>query len=271
MRDNGSVVPVHERVLRIVVFSLAISRIAQADSDVLFTAAVGGFKPGSWHVLCQQDPIEDTKLCMIQSQLGEDSLSRSTFSVFVQPGVGLSASASGSSPYPGSKMTVRVDEKPPVSIDAESFWKSSTHATLFRQLREGSLARARWYEFPYEHTPIDEEIPLDGLDRAIEIAKQALAGKVKLTTEEAATVAENLGTSIGIATEQLGACGQPTEAAAIVNAAKAALAGHLELLEASMQNARALRLSLRFDVATCREATREAARLKRQVALIATP
>lgn len=114
----------------------------------------------NWSVRCRVDRIDDTRRCFINKEgltvgIWKDST----------PYISI-----GSSHYPGSSITVRVDKNQPVVASERSGFSPAQSQDVLNQLKISSSLITRYQEWPYESN-VDKNIDLYGFNEAWDFLK----------------------------------------------------------------------------------------------------
>jgi len=109
----------------------------------------------NWNMQCKSDQMDDTHWC----SLSKDDL---TVGIWKDGSTFISV---GSSHYPRTLVTVRVDRQKPVSANEQTSFSSAQAKAIFNQLKAGKSVVTRYQEWPYQSN-IDKTTDLYGFTEA---------------------------------------------------------------------------------------------------------
>ncbi len=119
----------------------------------------------NWTTGCKKDPVTDRKHCYMQIR---------DLWIFVQP-KGQIAVSIGHDHFPGSTVTIRLDNAPPISTGSrdDGTFNKQISAKLIKQLAQAKLATTRYMKWPYR-TWVDETWELYGLPETLQYINWAV-------------------------------------------------------------------------------------------------
>ena len=114
-----------------------------------------------WSLTCRMDKIDDSRSCHLRR--GDLFVFRTETGHLVDV---------GSDNYPGSSISIRVDDHPPLTAPAKTAFQEAQAKRVLGQLRSGRNVVTRYQKWPYE-SYIDTEISLYGAAEALDLLDKA--------------------------------------------------------------------------------------------------
>ena len=133
----------------------------------------------NWSMTCKIDKIDDEPLCYVQRK----------DVVVVRSPRGSTVTIGGEN-YPGSDVSVRIDDRPPLRAAAPAFVGAAADRVV-SQMRTGKRMITRYQKWPYK-SYLDDEWSLYGAPEALELLERAFtslrkARSIRVTTATART------------------------------------------------------------------------------------
>jgi hypothetical protein len=120
------------------------------------TATYKDKRDTNWEVQCKKDPVTDRKHCQMKIK---------DLWIFVYPKGGVTVSI-GHEHYPGSNVTIRIDQSAPISTaHHDGDFDPQTSLRLIRQLKKAKSVTTRYMGWPYRSWN-DETWELYGFNEA---------------------------------------------------------------------------------------------------------
>ncbi|GAB1837405.1 hypothetical protein MyNCGM121_41850 [Achromobacter xylosoxidans] len=129
-----------------------------ADNDISYLRA----RPSNWSLSCKQDPMNDRRSC---------SAERGDLFLYYSGGGTYFVGISGSK-YPGSSISVRVDDGKVISASESNGFSAAQSKAILNSIKPGSKLATRYVDWPYQ-TNEDTVSNVYGTDVVLDYLKWA--------------------------------------------------------------------------------------------------